>query len=223
MCDRYSLTAELAELTEGFRIDAVRVPYFMRYNISPTQQIPIIERVGEERCLNLHRWGLMPYWGKSSINADVDTLGDRRYLRNMLSKKRCVVPCSGFYIWKTEGRTKSVWRVVHRTRPLFAMPAIYDVWRDSERNESPMCTVITRDSGYALGTDRPLPVVMDESAIELWLNPQETRAEVLQSALRSLEDEDFRLYPVTPSVENTTWETPDCIEEVHPSMALIKV
>jgi len=221
MCNRYSLTAELSDLTANFRIDRVHVPYLMRYNIAPTQQIPIIQQIGEERCLNQQRWGLMPYWGKHSVNANLDTLGDRRYLRNMLTKKRCVVPCSGFYIWKQEGKHKSAWRVVHRHKATFAIPAIYDVWLDSEKVEYPMCTVITR--GYAFGTDHPLPLILDDETIDIWLNPQETRTEALQSLLYSLKDDDFRIYPVTPYVENEAWETPDCIEEVHPSMALVKI
>ncbi|QJD82146.1 SOS response-associated peptidase [Cohnella herbarum] len=221
MCNRYSLTAELSDLTEDFRIDSVHVPYFMRYNIAPTQQVPIIQQIGEERCLNQHRWGLMPYWGKNSINANVDTLGDRQYLRTMLTKKRCVVPCSGFYIWKQEGKSKSAWRAVHRKKATFAMPGIYDVWLDSEKNEFPMCTVITR--GSAFDTDHTLPVILDEEAMDLWLDPKETRTEMLQSLLQSLPDADFRTYPVTPFVENIAWETPDCIAEVHSSLSLVKI
>jgi Uncharacterized conserved protein len=221
MCNRYSLTAELSDLTNDFRIDRVHAPYLMRYNIAPTQQVPIIQQVGEERCLNLQRWGLMPYWGKNSINAGIETLVERRYLRNMLTKKRCIVPCSGFYIWKTEKKTKSAWRVVHRTLTTFAMPGIYDVWLDSERNEYPMCTVITR--GYAFGTDHPLPIVLDGHSIDRWLDPSETRTEALQAMLRSVEEADFRMYPVTPSIENASWETPDCIAEVDPSMAFVKI
>jgi putative SOS response-associated peptidase YedK len=221
MCNRFSLTAELSDLTEDFRIDRVHVPYLQRYNIAPTQQIPIIQQIGDERCLNHQRWGLMPYWGKNSINANVDTLGDRKYLRAMLTKKRCVVPCSGFYIWKQEGKSKSAWRVVHRKKSTFAMPALYDVWLDSEKNEFPMCTVITR--GLSFVTDQPLPVILDDESLELWLNPEETRIDVLQSMLQSLPDADFRSYPVTPFVENAAWETPDCIEEVHPSLALVKI
>ncbi|XID94014.1 SOS response-associated peptidase [Paenibacillaceae bacterium WGS1546] len=220
MCNRYSLTAELADLTEGFRIDKVHVPYNRRYNIAPTQQVPIIVQLGEERCLSEHRWGLMPYWGKHSVNANLESFGDRRDLRNMLAKKRCAVPCSGFYIWKREGKTKSAWRVVHRSKPIFAMPGIFDVWLDSERNEYPMCTVITR--GYAFGTDHPLPVVLDEEALDGWLNPAETRLEALQTLLWSQRDEDFRIYPVMPAIENPSWETPDCIAEVDASLALVK-
>ncbi|WP_239613605.1 SOS response-associated peptidase [Cohnella mopanensis] len=221
MCNRFSLTAELSDLTENFRIDRVHVPYLLRYNIAPTQQIPIIQQIGDERCLNQHRWGLMPYWGKNSINANVDTLRDRKYLLSMLTKKRCVVPCSGFYLWKQEGKSRSAWRVVDRNKSIFAMPAIYDVWLDSDKNEFPMCTVITR--GTSFDTGQPLPVILDDESLELWLNPEETRTDVLQSMLQALPDADFRTYPVTPFVENAAWETPDCIEEVHPSLALVKI
>ncbi|TFE28598.1 SOS response-associated peptidase [Cohnella luojiensis] len=221
MCNRFSLTAELSDLTEDFRIDRVHVPYTRRYNISPTQQIPIIQQMGEERCLNQHRWGLMPYWGKNSINASVDTLGDRNYLRNMLTKKRCVIPCSGFYIWKQEGKSKSAWRVVHRSKTTFAMPGIYDVWLDSERNEFPMCTVITR--GSAFDTDHALPLILEEESMEAWLNQKETRSEALQSLLQSLPEADFRTYSVNPFVEDRGLETPDCIAEIHPSLSLVKI
>ncbi|MFC5468019.1 SOS response-associated peptidase [Cohnella suwonensis] len=220
MCNRFSLTAELADLTESFRIDRVHVPYLRRFNIAPTQQIPIIQQIGEERCLNQHRWGLMPYWGKNSINASLDMLSDRNYLRLMLRKKRCVIPCSGFYVWRTEGKSKSAWRVVHRTLSTFAMPGIYDVWLDSERNEFPMSTVITR--GALFETGDPLPVILDEESMDAWLDPRETRPEVLQSLLQGLPDADFRMYPVAPFVENAEWEAPECIVEVSPELSWVK-
>ncbi|RKP57281.1 SOS response-associated peptidase [Cohnella endophytica] len=221
MCNRYSLTAELSDLTEDFRIDRVQAPYSRRYNISPTQQVPIIQQIGDERFLNQHRWGLMPYWGKNSINANLDSLVDRKYLNSMLKKKRCVVPCSGFYVWRVEGKSKSAWRVVHRTKSTFAMPGIFDVWLDSEKNEFPMCTVITR--GTLFDTDHPQPVILDEKALDKWLNPDETRPEILQGLLQRLPEPDFRMYPVMPSVENVGWETPECIAEVHPSLSLVKI
>ena len=221
MCNRYSLTAELSDLTEHFRIDRVHIPYSRRYNISPTQQIPIIQQVGEERCLNQQRWGLMPYWGKSSINVNLDTIGDKSYLRLMLTKKRCVIPCSGFYIWKQERKSISAWRVVHRWKSTFAMPGIYDVWLDSEKNGFPMCTVITR--GTAFGTDHSMPVLLDEDAMDMWLNPRETRTEVLQALLESLPEADLRAYSVTPFMGSLELETPECIEEIQPSMSMVKI
>lgn len=220
MCNRYSLTAELSDLTVDFRIDRVHIPYNRRYNIAPTQLVPVIERMGEERCLNQQRWGLMPYWGKSSVNTSLDSLGDKPYLRTMLKKKRCVVPCSGFYIWKQEGKVRRAWRVVHREQRTFAMPGLYDVWLDSEKNEFPMCTVVT--AGTAFGTEHALPVVLNDRAMDAWLDPREHRTDELIGLLRSLPRAEFDLYPVTPLVERLTMETPECILELNPELPLVK-
>ncbi|MBO9600786.1 MAG: SOS response-associated peptidase [Cohnella sp.] len=221
MCNRYSLTAELSDLTDEFAIDRVHIPYNRRYNIAPTQLVPVIERMGEERCLNQQRWGLMPYWGKSSINTSVESLNERPYLGAMLKKKRCVVPCSGFYIWKQEGKTRQAWRVIHRAKRTFAMPGIYDVWLDSEKNEFPMCTVIT--AGTAFGTDHAMPIVLDRKAMDLWLNPSETSADALIAMLRSQPNADFDMYPVSPLVASTARESPDCIAELRSDFPLVRV
>ncbi|MFC5531333.1 SOS response-associated peptidase [Cohnella yongneupensis] len=221
MCNRYSLTAELSDLTDEFRIDRVHIPYNQRYNIAPTQLVPVIEQMGEERCLNQQRWGLMPYWGKSSVNTSLDSLGDKPYLGSMLKKKRCVVPCSGFYIWKQEGKVRRAWRVVHREQRTFAMPGMYDVWLDSEKNEFPMCTVIT--AGTAFGTDHALPIVLDDYAMDMWLNRDETRIESLIGMLHALPRADFHMYPVTPLVESLTWDTADYMAELSPDFPLVKV
>jgi putative SOS response-associated peptidase YedK len=207
MCTRFSLTAEL-------------VPYQRRYNISPTQDIPVIQQIGEERCLNQQRWGLMPYWGKNSIHADRDTLGEKPYLNVMLSKTRCVIPCSGFYYWKDEGKARRAWHVVHTGKSVFGMAGIYDMWNDSEKNKFPMCTVITTAS--SIGMDRALPLILDESAIDTWLNPKVTKLDVLRDVLRSLPDTEFRAYPVSPRVEDYMVETPECIAELRPSFQLMK-
>ncbi len=208
-------------MTDEFEIDRVHIPYNRRYNIAPTQLVPVIEKMGEERCLNQQRWGLMPYWGKSSINTSLETLNERPYLGYMLKKKRCVVPCSGFYIWKQEGKTRQAWRVIHRAKRTFAMPAIYDVWLDSEKNEFPMCTVIT--AGLAFGTDHAMPIVLGSKAMDVWLNPNETSADALIAMLHSQPAADFDMYPVSPLVASTAQESPDFIAELRSDFPLVRV
>lgn len=220
MCNRFSLTADLDQLTEDFGIERVHIPYQKRFNISPTQEIPVIQQIGEERCLNQQRWGLMPYWGKSSVHTDRESIGDKPYLNNMLAKKRCVVPCSGFYVWKEEGKTKRAWHVVHPNKTVFAMAGIYDVWLDSEKNEFPMCTVITTTS--ITGPDKNLPLMLDEEAMHTWLDPKLNRAEALRDLLRSIPETEFHAYPVSPRVQDYSMETEDCISELDPSFVLMK-
>jgi len=221
MCNRFSLTADLPDLMEDFRIDRVHIPYSRRYNIAPTQTIPVVQRRGDERCLDQQRWGLMPFWGKSSVNVDIASLGEKPYLRRMLKNNRCVVPCSGFYIWRQEGKLRRPWRVVHRKKAIFAMAGLFDVWLDSEKKEFPMCTVIT--AGYAERSSDALPLILEEADIGAWLEPRDIRPDALHSLLRPLRPEELRMYPVTPLMDNSSYEKPECIRELDGSFPLIKV
>lgn len=220
VCRRFSLTVGLERLTEDFGIVRVHIPYQRRYNIAPTQEIPVIQQIGEERCLNQQRWGLMPYWGKSSVYTDRESIGDKPYLRNMLAKRRCVVPCTGFYFWKEEGKTKRAWHAVHPKRPVFAMAGIYDIWLDSEKNEFPMCTVIT--AAASDGLDRSIPLMLNGKAVDMWLDRTMTSADALRELLHSVPLTEFHAYPVSPRVEDLSLDSPDCVAEVKSSYSAVK-
>lgn len=220
MCNRFSLTVDLDRLTSDFGIERVHIPYQRRYNIAPTQEIPVIQQIGQERCLNQQRWGLMPYWGKNSVNTDRESIADRPYLRSMLAKRRCVVPCTGFYIWQEEGKAKRAWHAVHPKKPVFAMAGMFDVWLDSEKNEFPMCTVVTSVS--ANGLNRIAPLMLDEAAIDIWLDREVTAIEALRDLLHSVPLTEFHAYPVSPRVEDVAMEAPECVAEVAPSFSRLK-
>ena len=76
------------------------------YNIAPTQKVLCI-RDGEEREFFKSKWGLIPNWakdakiGNSCINPRVETVDTKPAFRAAFKKRRCLVPASGFYEWKT--------------------------------------------------------------------------------------------------------------------------
>lgn len=221
MCTRFSLTADLPELTDSFRIDRVETCYFRRYNIAPTQQIPVIERVGEERRLSQHRWGLVPFWAKHSINAERDTLRAKPFLRKLLAKKRCVIPCNGIYVWRNAGKIRQPWRLVLHNNAVFGMAGVFEIWRDSRKNETRMCTVVTFPSDH--DDKLQLPYILDENGIEDWLNPHETRTDVLLNLLRPFPESFLRAYPVSRRVDNAALESFECIEELKPAVPFVKI
>ncbi|MDB4868603.1 MAG: hypothetical protein JWR03_2936 [Cohnella sp.] len=194
MNERYSLTAELADLTGEFRIDRIAFPYDEREQYEPTGQIPVIRPIYGNRWLSGQRWGLMPYWGKSSIHADRTTLGDKPYLLSMLARKRCVVPCSGLLFERQEGKVRRTYRRTHAEKAIFGLPAIFDVWMDSEKNEFPMCTIVTASS--ADGTSESLPLVLEGDLMDVWLDPAYNRVESVRDLLRSIPEAEFRTEPV---------------------------
>ena len=78
-----------------------------RYNIAPTDQIPIVRidpRDGEREVV-MARWGLIPFWMKEKpkvphINARVETVDRVPLFRQTFAKRRCLIPATGFYEWQ---------------------------------------------------------------------------------------------------------------------------
>jgi len=193
MNERLSLQAELKDLTGQFRVDRILYAYDEQAQYEPTAQIPVIHTIGHERCLSDQRWGLMPYWGKNSIRADRDSLDRKPYLMGMLTRKRCVVPCSGLYFDHTDGKNTITYQRKHASKQVFGAAGIYDVWLDSEKNEYPMCTMIftsraSREDG--------VPLVLEGEALDEWLAPERRTAESLCWLLRSIPEPEFYTEPV---------------------------
>ncbi len=78
MCGRYTLTSAPEAIRALFRYD--EQPNFpARYNIAPTQPIPIVRLVDGKRQFALVRWGLLPSWVKDPKDV---LAADQRARRN---------------------------------------------------------------------------------------------------------------------------------------------
>jgi putative SOS response-associated peptidase YedK len=100
MCGRYDNLIPRDTYAALFR--PVRVPrlnFPPRYNVAPTDQIPIVRvdpRDGE-RELTMARWGLIPFWMKEKpkvphINARAETVHKLPLFREAFAKRRCLIP-----------------------------------------------------------------------------------------------------------------------------------
>jgi putative SOS response-associated peptidase YedK len=78
-----------------------------RYNIAPTQPVPVIRQNPKvpRRELSLLRWGLIPSWAKDPsvsvqmINARSEPAATKPAFRDPLTSRRCLIPADGFYEW----------------------------------------------------------------------------------------------------------------------------
>jgi len=74
MCGRYRLSKRKKLVEEFFdvpRNENEEDDWIPRYNIAPTQPVPVIRQNPREprRELSLIRWGLIPSWSKNSSRA----------------------------------------------------------------------------------------------------------------------------------------------------------
>ncbi|TVY07268.1 SOS response-associated peptidase [Paenibacillus cremeus] len=215
MCDRYSLSVELSELTDYFQIASVRSAYQPRYNIAPTQSVAAIVNVEGERRLESFRWGLMPFWAKDAVNADSESVMEKRAYRRMFSKQRCIIPCNGFYMWRHEGKVSQPVRIVLKDQGVFGMAGLYDIWQTPSGNEIRTCTLMTTRSNRLIYDYAPaMPAILREEEMASWLDPARNKEpDYLQTLLKPYHPERMRAYPVTPRLSDLSLESEECFDE----------
>jgi putative SOS response-associated peptidase YedK len=138
MCGRYRLTAKERYIRDHFGLED-DVSWAPRWNIAPTQQIPIVRQDNKQpkRTFSLARWGLIPYWAKDrslaakTINAMSETAAEKPAFRDAVSKRRCLIPADAFYEWVRVGvKEKQPYSFGMIDDSVFAFAGLWDRWRD---------------------------------------------------------------------------------------------
>ena len=145
MCGRYRLSRRKQILEEHFDSVSGDEDWTPRYNIAPTQPVPIIRQHPKEsvREMSLVRWGLIPSWSKDSsasakmINARSETAGTLPAFRDAMKSRRCLIPADGFYEWQKKGKTKQPYCFEVNDGKLFAFAGIWDTGDDLEGMPKP--------------------------------------------------------------------------------------
>lgn len=241
MCGRYTLVHSTNEIIERFQVmlDVMDSPVIPRYNIAPTQQVPIVvpgtakrrkpktdapavveaDYVGK-RLLQFARWGLVPFWVtddpkkmKPLINARVETLVEKASFRNALGKRRCLIPADGFYEWRTIEGKKIPVRIRLTGERLFAFAGLYEDWKSPDGNYLRSCTIVTVSGNEKLASvhDR-MPAILHPEHEETWL--MENDKSKLMSLLQPYQDDEIEFYTVSTVVNSASKDLPECVEPV---------
>ena len=164
MCGRYRLSRRKQLVQEYFETVSDEPDWAPRYNIAPTQPVPVIRQNPNEpiRELSLLRWGLIPSWMKDSsgaatmINARSETAGTKPAFRDALKSRRCLIPADGFYEWSRHEAACVIVRRAYSTGPAIPLAVPYEVWRfgnDSSRSPRTMYPTVARRVSKPRGDD----------------------------------------------------------------------
>jgi putative SOS response-associated peptidase YedK len=218
MCGRYTLYHDEEDLSALFDLDAFAVA--PRYNVAPTQTVPIV-RAGEggRRERLDARWGLVPAWVKDPrtfkallFNARAETVAEKPSFRDAARRARCAVPASGFYEWTVgEDGRKQPWYVHRRDGAPMVFAGLYAERGDGAPSVS--ATVLTTEPNATMAAlhDR-MPVVLDPAAIARWLDPAQRDPHALDDLLAPCPDDWLEAYPVGPEVGNARVDDPRLIQ-----------
>ena len=226
MCGRYRLARKKEILEEYFGTTESEEAWEPRYNIAPTQLVPVVRKDPKEplRDLSLIRWGLVPSWaedlsiGARMINARSETASTRPAFRDALKSRRCLVPADGFYEWQRTGKTKQPYCLEVNDGELFAFAGIWDRWRDPNGKVIQTCSILTTTpNSVAAAIHDRMPVILDSHAYDLWLDPELTNVDAVCDLLKPFQGL-MRWYPVSTKLNQVKNDDAECARRAEPSV-----
>ncbi|MDI9632581.1 MAG: SOS response-associated peptidase [Methanolinea sp.] len=217
MCGRFTLALTVG-LGERFGVDTAGLALAPRYNIAPSQQVPVIYTTHEgRRVIQQMTWGLVPSWTRDMtgarplINARADTLHERPSFRGPLARHRCLVPATGFYEWEKSGTQKVPVYIRRKDGELFAFAGLYDVLKG---RVPPLWTftIITTDPNPLVARfhDR-MPAILRREDEARWIAPGPIRREELAEILSPYPEDVLEAYHVSRLVNDPLQEGPHLV------------
>jgi putative SOS response-associated peptidase YedK len=225
MCGRYMIITVPEAMRRLFRY--LEQPNFPpRYNVAPTQPIPIVRLMEGERHFALVRWGLIPPWVKDPrafsllINARGESVNDKPAFRYAMKRRRCLVPADGFYEWRVEGGRKRPYAVRPRHGGPIAFAGLWETWIGPNGEEMETAAIVTTTASRDIAAihDR-MPVVVPPEAFDLWLDCA-NHDELMASTLIAPAPEGFfDAYEISTAVNAAANDGPMLIEPAPASAA----
>ena len=206
MCGRFVITSAPAALRQLFGY--LEQPNFPpRYNVAPTQPIPVVLVDKGARHFQLMRWGLLPTWVKDPrgftllINARSETVLEKPAFKNAIRRRRGLIPADGYYEWKAvDGRKQPYF--IHRVdgQPL-GFAAVFETWVGPNGEELDTVAIVTAAASADLAAlhDR-VPVTISPDDFERWLDCRGDEIDAILPLMAAPRIGEFAWHPVSTRV-----------------------
>jgi putative SOS response-associated peptidase YedK len=227
MCGRYTITSAPEAIRALFRYQ--EQPNFPpRYNVAPSQPIPIVRLTEGKRQFALVRWGLLPSWVKDPktftllINARGESVIDKPAFRAAMKRRRCLIPADGFYEWKATGGPKQPYFVHLKSSAPMAFAGLWECWTGPNGEELETAAIVTTGANRTLGDihDR-MPVIVPPEAFDLWLNCAEADAQTAAALITPAPDNLLEAYPVSTNVNRVANDNAKLVEPLAVTAELV--
>jgi putative SOS response-associated peptidase YedK len=196
-----------------------------RYNIAPSQLVPIVIAPDGRRRLLPARWGLRPLWARhgkiAPVSIRAEAVPATRTFREILRFSRCLVPADGFFEWRTVPgqKRKQAYYLRLKGGGLFAFAGIYTP-PQPEEDTCATCAIITTVANEVMAPMHGrMPAILDPADERRWLNPFFVSAADVLPCLRPLPAERMEAFPVSPLVSSPRNEGAHLLERVTVEVA----
>jgi putative SOS response-associated peptidase YedK len=205
MCGRYALHASPEVVALQFGLASV--PAFApRYNIAPAAPVLVVRTDGAAML----KWGLVPRWARDPSmgarlnNARAETVAEKPSFREAFRRRRCLIPASGFYEWKLEGKLKQPYYIHPAAGELLAFAGLWERW-EGPGGALETCAIITTEPNAVMAPiHERMPVIVAPADYGRWLAGAD-------GLLRPCPPEAIAAHPVSRAVNRAANDGPDLL------------
>jgi len=219
MCGRFTLQTPETKIREAFNLPIEdMLGLSPRYNIAPSQDIPIIRDTEDGHELILAQWGLIPHWSKepkteySTINARIETIAEKPTYRTPFKSRRCLIPADGFYEWKVVNGHKIPHYIHMRKGGVFAFAGIWNRW-EGDGMALDSCSIIVMPANEVMKPiHERMPAIIAPAHYDLWLDQRMTEKDEIMGYLNTAPSSSLKFYPISPWVNSPQHDDERCIQ-----------
>ena len=146
--------------------------YKKRYNVRPTQNMPVIVQRDGQRKIEFETWGLVPqnahdqngvFRYKTYCVAEEDVF-NKNSTEQIVRTQRCIVPVSGFYPWRKKDDDAPTHFVHLAGYAPFGLAGVYSSWMTPNGVEQGTFSILTVQSGESLASiSERTPVILSQA------------------------------------------------------------
>ena len=226
MCGRFNVSSSpLSELL--LELVGLTHPGPDNHNAAPTETIVVLRTNDDGRPeLVPMRWWLTPLWSKSvttkysMFNAKSETVEKSPAFREPFSRRRCVVPVSGFYEWARTKDRKLPYYLTPHLAPGMLLAGIWDSWQEGDGDTLLSFAVLTCEANEHLSfVHKRQPVMLGMEDARTWLDPS-TDASELKALCDSRVPVALDAVPVSSYVNNARNKDARCTEAIGTVVAI---
>jgi putative SOS response-associated peptidase YedK len=177
MCGRFTQQASWSEIVafmQPLAVTAAEQDVEPAYNIAPSQ--PCWALRPADRALEgvRMRWGLLPAWAKSprlsysTFNARAESMAEKPAFRSAFRQRRCLIPASGYYEWKTEGKAKQPFYIHAAKGPLLLFAALWEQAHPRFADLPSLCIVTREAEGPVADLHSRMPLLLSPELGATW-------------------------------------------------------
>ena len=212
MCGRYAITLPPEAVRAWFGYPE-RPNFPPRYNVAPTQPIPIVtrhpERLDADRHFRLVRWGFVPGFVKDFsrfpliINARAEEILDKPSFRAAMIRRRCLVIADGYYEWRREAPKGTGTPFIFRRRdgnPI-GFAGVWEGWMGADGSEMETACIVTTAANGATAAIHPrMPVILERADFDAWLDGDRVTPAHAAALLRPAENDVLDFFAISTAV-----------------------